>query len=151
MLARRTTATSSADNPGRSQHGYRQAAGLKARALGAWSCRDVGADHAVDYLIGDGVYSIPTYQRGGTWSLDGTSLTIHETKNYGDDLLDATTTIHLTSADQPTGATISYAANYSSGSSDQAEGGAHDGETVVVHLQHGSALNTGTDDVTRHP
>lgn len=121
---------------------------LKSRAIGTWSCVDAGDSKGIDYIIGDGTYNIPQRRRHGTWSLTGTSLSIHEAIDYGDGhVLNGDAQVNLTSADRPTGATIEFAST-ESGYSDQAEGGAHvDGNTVTVHLQHGSRPGA-TDDVT---
>ncbi|MDN5860340.1 MAG: SHOCT domain-containing protein [Pseudonocardia sp.] len=117
-----------------------QPADLRSLALGTWACYDADSDRAVDYVIGDGTYDIPSRRRHGTWTVTGTTLTINETKVYSDgDTFHGTVSAQLTSPEPPTGASISYSSQYGSGFGVRAEGKAHyDGETVTVRLQHRS-------------
>jgi hypothetical protein len=118
-------------------------------AMGTWSCVDASG-YTTEYVIGDGTSQISNGHRSGTWELDGTTLTLTETINYGDDTLHGKAVVDLTSSDKPTGRTISLLAGYSrSGATDQAEGATHyENGTVTVRLQHNSTLNQSADDVT---
>jgi hypothetical protein len=124
----------------------------RSMAVGTWSCRDNddGPGPARDYIVGDGTYEIPQEGRRGTWSLNGTIVTINETTSYGEDVVPGTATVNLTSPTEPTGGQVEVrSANNEFGIGDQATGFVqYDNETVTVHLQHDSLFNTDADNVT---